>query len=94
MGRVAHDPRLLGHVGHDPQAVAAGPRGMGPTTPVERGTWATTPKRTTPPAARSPLRVKTVNAAWITSRSRTTKLAATIGWLRQRACTSATYRNP
>ena len=44
MGRVAHDPRVSGHVGHNPQTTAAGPRGMGPTTPIERGLWATTPK--------------------------------------------------
>jgi hypothetical protein len=44
MGCVGHDPRRTGHVGHDPQTIAVGLWGMGATTPVERGLWATTPK--------------------------------------------------
>ena len=42
---VRHDPRRAGPVCPSPQTTAAGLRGMGVTTPVERGMWATTPKR-------------------------------------------------
>src|SRR5271155_5047591 len=45
MGCVCHDPRLPGHVCPNPQTTAAGPRGMGATTPVFRGMCAPTPKR-------------------------------------------------
>jgi hypothetical protein len=45
MGRVGHDPRLPGHVGHNPQTTVAGPWGMWATTPVYRGMGATTPKK-------------------------------------------------
>ena len=69
MGRVAHDPRVSGHVGHNPQTTAAGPWGMWPTTPVLRGLWATTPKKGSH-AARRVLAAAghTVNVASITRR--------------------------
>jgi hypothetical protein len=44
VGCVCHDPRLAGHVCPNPRTPAAGPRGMGATTPVYRGMCATTPK--------------------------------------------------
>jgi hypothetical protein len=51
MGHVGHDPRVSGHVGHNPRTAAAGPWGMGVTTPVDRGMCATSPKVATPEVA-------------------------------------------
>ena len=65
MGRVAHDPRLSVHVAHNPQTPAAGPRGMWPTTPVERGMGATTPKRAAPPRPLlAPVQRRTTRDHW------------------------------
>src|SRR5580693_8924234 len=63
LGCVCHDPRVSGHVRHDPQTAAAGPRGMGATTPVLRGMCATTPVlrgmgATTPTRATPPARAR------------------------------------
>ena len=47
---VAHNPRLSRHVAHNPQTLTLSQWGMWPTTPIYRGTWATTPKREHHPA--------------------------------------------
>ena len=65
MGHVAHDPRVSGLVGHDPQTTATGRWGMGATTPIERGTWATTPKRAAPPRPLlAPVQRRTTRDHW------------------------------
>jgi hypothetical protein len=57
MGHVGHDPRVSGHVWHNPRTTAAGPWGMGATTPVDRGMCATSPRwprRLVPTRSQSP----------------------------------------
>src|SRR5580693_3678559 len=65
LGCVCHDPRVSGHVRHDPQTAAAGPRGMGATTPVLRGMCATTPTRGHASRRVLPATCHTVNVASI-----------------------------
>jgi hypothetical protein len=48
MGCVSHNPRQSGHVCPKPRTSAAGPWGMGATTPAYRGMCRTSPKMAPP----------------------------------------------
>src|SRR5580704_10440030 len=68
MGCVCHDPRLAGLVCPHPRTTAAGPPGMGATTPVVRGMCAPTPKKGPRLPARARSYVSHLTVASITRR--------------------------